>query len=135
MAGKSQPPERQDPAEPHSASRFGFNLGRLRSDSGAQNGPTIEPKSIPTAIMLQMQKSLKNLVFFNVFGPPRGAEIHYKSKETDKKQGVKSQTDKSPKRNEKNNLWTPKPDPPRRQIRPEGQNPAAPISARHGLVY
>ena len=55
--------------------RIEFDFVRLWNNSGLQNGPIIEPKSIPRAIMLQMQKSLKNIDFFNVFGLPRDQEF------------------------------------------------------------
>ena len=50
--------------------RIGFDFVRLWNNSGLQNGSIIEPKSIPRAIMLQMQKSLKNIDFLNAFGLP-----------------------------------------------------------------
>ena len=70
MAGNIQQPGRQNPAKSRFGGRIGFDFARLWSNSGLQNGPIIEPKSIPRAIMLQMQKSLKNIDFFNVFGLP-----------------------------------------------------------------
>ena len=50
--------------------RIGFDFVRLWNNSGLQNGPIIEPKSIPRAIMLQMQKSSKNIDFSMLFGLP-----------------------------------------------------------------